>query len=62
MHCARHCRLFAAHEHTVSVEPHDDRNQRFKRGQILIELTKNAQRIDGPSELEYFFAADLLDG
>ena len=55
-------RLFSADEHTISVEPHDDRDQRFKRRQILIVLTENAQRIDGSSELENFFASDLLDG
>jgi hypothetical protein len=59
---ARNCRFFAAEKYSISVEPHDDRNQRLKRRQVLIVLTENAQRIDGSSELENFFAADLLDG
>jgi len=62
VHRARHCRLFPADENAIPVETHDDRNERFKRCQVLIVLTENAQRIDGSAELEYFFAADLLDG
>jgi hypothetical protein len=59
---ARHGTLLAANEHAISVQSHDDRNERFKRREVLIELTENAQRIDRSSELENFLAGDLLDG
>jgi hypothetical protein len=59
---ARHGTLLAANEHAIPVQSHDDRNQRFKRCEVLIELTENAQRIDRSSELENLFASDLLDG
>jgi hypothetical protein len=62
VHRARHRGLLAAHENAIPVQAHDDRDERFKRRQILIELTENAQWIDGSSELKNFFAADLLDG
>jgi hypothetical protein len=54
--------LLAADEHTVSIHAHHDGDKCFKLREVLIELTENAQRIDGSPELEDFLATDLLDG
>ena len=61
-HRTRHRSLFAADVNAIAVQPQDDRDQSFKRSEVLIVGAERAQRIDGRSELENLLRAGLRNG